>query len=259
MTRNPRSFASAACAPLLLLCVALALAGCSPSWATRAGKLLKANDYDGAYEVAAEEQRSSSSPTNYQAALMAGIAADLGHRWQLAEEHLRFAASADGSNPVWVQYRSWEMLGIVKLSAATEQLVAKGWQGSQDPIGSLVSQYRRASVLVADADASMTTAVDIAAKSGNPDAALRLGIQRSAMRRIRDNIDSTGELANVMKLLPAGSDAYEAASAALRSRAAAVEAALTDLCTDCVARKRAESTGGGDADTRPADAPSPVN
>ena len=206
---------------------------------SRSKELQDAKDFDGAYAVAAEAQRSNTSPQNYMAALMAGIAASRGERQQLAEEHLQFASSTDASNPVWVQCTAWEMLAFVKLRMANAQMSDIRPQGPDKSLEALANGFRRAFATMADADAAISMALDIATKAGDKDRADRYRVERAGLRRVRDNLNAMSELPLLLKAMREGGAAGEAAAErAMLSRIDSIFAAIGDLCEGCEDRRR---------------------
>ncbi|NBQ15234.1 MAG: hypothetical protein EBU31_11680, partial [Proteobacteria bacterium] len=193
-------------------------------------QLMEAKDYDGAYAVCDEAQRSNSAPGNYQAACMAGAAALAGEHLRLAKDHLQFACSTDASNPAWVQYRAWETLAYVDLAVASEQMSGARGSSGEDSLDELAALYRRASSTVADADAAMTMAIDIASKAGDGDQAAKYRLERAGLRRVRDNMNALSELPLLLKAMrDGGSSADAAALAAMLSRIDSILIAVKDL------------------------------
>ena len=259
------SFRNRAASTRLLSLVATAavgLTGCAPSWMTRTSKLLESKDFDGAYAVAAEAQQSNTSPMNYIAAYMAGASALRADRLQLAEEHLRFATSTEASNPAWVQFRAWETTAFVKLNIASEQMSGQRESVDKNSPDALSAHYRRASATMADADAALTMAIDIAAGAGDKEAAENFRVKRAGMRRIRDNLNAMSEIPDLVRSVKAGGSSAETAVLnAMMTRIEAIFAAIDDLCDECDGKERKDRTGSkdpkgpGDAEQAPATAP----
>ena len=236
------SFRNRAASTWLLSLVATAavgLTGCAPSWMTRTQKLVDAEDFDGAYAVAAEAQQANTSPMNTMAALMAGVAAFRGDRLQLAEEHLRFASSTEASNPAWVQFRAWEMTAFVKLRIASEQMSGQRDAADNGSPDALSAYYRRASATMADADAALTMAIDLATGAGDKESAEKFRVERAGMRRIRDNLNAMSELPDLARAIKEGGSSAETALLnVMMIRIEAIGAAIEDLCDECDAKKR---------------------
>lgn len=225
---------------------------------TRTSKLIDAKDFDGAYAVAAEAQQANTSPTNYMAAYLAGVAALRSNRLDLAEEHLRFAQSTEASNPAWVQYEAWEATAFVKLNIAASQMSGRRDADTKGSPDALAAHYRRASVTMADADAAMSMAIDIAANAGAKEDAEQLRVKRAGMRRIRDNITATSELRDLASAIRRGGSAELVIYDGMMKRIDAIFAAIDDLCEECDAKKRIEegdAAGSGDAGPKPAGGP----
>lgn len=225
---------------------------------TRTSKLIDAKDFDGAYAVAAEAQQANTSPTNYMAAYLAGVAALRSDRLDLAEEHLRFAQSTEASNPAWVQYQAWEATAFVKLNIASAQMIGRHGADVGGSPDALAAHYRRASVTMADADAAMSIAIDIAAKAGDKEDAEQFRLERAGMRRIRDNITAMSELRDLASNIERGGSAELAIFAVMMKRIDAIHDAIGDLCKECHAKKRSEkrdAAESGDAGTKPAGGP----
>lgn len=262
------TFRNRAASPWLLSLVAIAavaLTGCTPAWMTRTSKLLDSKDFDGAYAEAAGAQQANTSPMNYMAALMAGVSALRGNRLQLAEEHLRFATSTDASNPAWVQSRAWETIAFTKLRSASNQMAGEQGSGGTDSPDAPSDRYRQAAATMADADAAITMAIDVAEGSGDKESAKRFRVERAGMRRIRDNLNIISELPGLVKAVKdGGASAATAVLNAELTRIQAIVAAIEDLCDECDAKKRkprkdsTDSKGSGGTGSEPA-APPAVN
>jgi len=225
---------------------------------TRTSKLMDAKDFDGAYAVAADAQQANTSPTNYMAAYFAGVAAFKSNRLDLAEEHLRFASSTEASNPAWVQYRAWEATAIVKMNIATSQMSGRRDADVEGSPDALAAHYRRASATMADADAAMSIAIDIAANAGDKEDAEQLRLKRAGMRRIRDNITAMNELHDLAGTIKRGRSTELAIYGVMLKRIDAIFAAIDDLCKECDAKKRSEARDAaesGDARPKPAGGP----
>jgi len=225
---------------------------------TRASKLMDAKDFDGAYAVAADAQQANTSPTNYMAAYFAGVAAFKSNRLDLAEEHLRFASSTEASNPAWVQFQAWEAIAFVKLQIAFSQMSGQRDADIKGSPDALAAYYRRASATMADADAAMSMAIDIAANAGAEEDAKQLRVKRAGMRRIRDNITAMSELRDLSDAIRRGGSAELAIYDAMIKRIDAIFAAKDDLCEECDAKKRSEegdAAESGDAGPKPAGGP----
>ena len=251
MSSITRNLAAIAKALVLIASASASMAGCAPAWVSRSSQLMEAKDYDGAYAVCEEAQRSNTSPQNYVAAYMAGVAAFRGDRPQLAKDHLRFACSVEASNPAWVQYRAWETLAYVHLVVASEQMSGARDSSGEDSLDELAAFYRRASTTMADADAAMTTAIDIAGGAGAGDEAATFRAARAGLRRVRDNMNAMSELPVLLQAMrEGGSSADAAARSAMLARIDAIFAAVGDLCETCDAKRRKEREQPGSA--RPA-------
>ena len=246
MAQNIRNRAVAAL-PLVLL-ASLALAGCAPSWQSRADALLDAKDFDGAYAVAAEAQAANTSPQNYVAAYTAGYAAYRAKRYELAEEHLRFATSAEATNPARIRYLSWMALGFTKAGLATAQLTADPGPGGASPSEHLAANCRRASATWGDADAALAMAIEFAAKAGDTDTVDTAKRWRAGMRLVRDNMAALGELSGIVDAVRSGESAgIDAVMRAMRTRLDATLAAMSDLCDSCTTKQAGDAVDPGEA------------